>query len=38
MDMEGNNPNIDEVDARVEENGRLRGPVDWVFPAWIIYI
>ena len=38
MDMERNNPNIDEVDARVEENGRLRGPVDWVFPAWMIYI
>jgi len=38
MDMEGNNPNIDEVDTRVEKNGRLRGPVDWVFPAWMIYI
>jgi len=38
MDMERNNPNIDEVDARVEENGKLRGPVDWVFPAWMIYI
>jgi hypothetical protein len=38
MDMEESNPNIDEVDARVEENGRLRGPVDWVFPAWMIYI
>jgi hypothetical protein len=37
MDMEGNNPN-DEVDARVEEDGRLLGPVDWVFPAWVIYI
>jgi hypothetical protein len=37
MGMEKNNPNIDEVDARVESGG-LRGPVDWVFPAWMIYI
>jgi hypothetical protein len=37
MDMEGNN-SIDEVDVRIEEDGRLRGPVDWVFPAWMIYI
>ena len=38
MDTERNNPNIDEVNARVEENGKLRGPVDWVVPAWMIYI
>jgi len=25
MDMERNRPSIDEVDARVEEYGRLRG-------------
>jgi len=37
MGMEKNNPNIDEVNARVE-SGKLRGPVDWVFPAWEIYI
>ena len=37
MGMEKNNPNIDKVDARVESGG-LRGPVDWVFPAWEVYI
>jgi len=36
--MEKNNPNINEVNAHVEKKGKLRGPVDWVFPAWMIYI
>jgi hypothetical protein len=31
-------PVLDEVLAAVEKNGRLHGPVDWVFPAWIIYV
>jgi hypothetical protein len=26
-------PVLDEVLAAVERNGRLHGPVDWVFPA-----
>jgi len=37
VDMGKNDPNIDEVNARVESGG-LRGPVDWVFPAWEVYI
>ncbi len=24
--------------AAVERNGRLRGPVDWVFPAWMLFV
>jgi hypothetical protein len=26
-------PTLEEVLAAVERNGKLRGPVDWVFPA-----
>ena len=39
MNMENDkDPNTDEVLAAVERDGRLHGPVDWVFPAWITYI
>jgi hypothetical protein len=31
-------PTVEEVLAAVERDGRLHGPVDWVFPAWITYI
>jgi hypothetical protein len=31
-------PSLDEVLAAVERNGKLRGPADWVFPAWIAYV
>ncbi|MFP3349309.1 MAG: hypothetical protein RXN90_08285 [Thermoproteus sp.] len=31
-------PSLDEVLAAVERDGKLRGPADWVFPAWIIYV
>jgi len=31
-------PNTDEVLTAVERGGVLRGPVDWVFPAWEVYI
>jgi hypothetical protein len=31
-------PSIEEVLERVSRRGILRGPVDWVFPAWIAYI
>jgi len=31
-------PSLDEVLAAVERNGKLHGPVDWAFPAWIIYV
>jgi len=31
-------PVLDEVLAAVEKNGRLHGPVDWVFPAWMLYV
>jgi hypothetical protein len=27
-----------EVLAAMEKNGKLCGPVDWVFPAWITYV
>jgi len=37
MGMGKNDPNIDKVNARIE-SGVLRGPVDWVFPAWEVYI
>jgi len=30
-------PSLDEVLAAVERNGRLHGPVDRVFPAWVTY-
>jgi len=31
-------PSLDEVLAAVGRNGKLRGPADWAFPAWITYI
>jgi hypothetical protein len=31
-------PTIEEVLEQVSTRGVLRGPVDWVFPAWTIYV
>ncbi len=31
-------PTLEEVLEEVSTRGVLRGPVDWVFPAWIAYI
>jgi hypothetical protein len=31
-------PTIEEVLEQVSRRGVLRGPVDWVFPAWMTYI
>jgi len=31
-------PALDGVLAAVERNGKLHGPVDWVFPAWRLYV
>ena len=31
-------PTLEEVLEQVSTHGVLRGPVDWVFPAWIIYV
>jgi hypothetical protein len=31
-------PVIEEVLEHVSNHGVLRGPVDWVFPAWIAYV
>jgi hypothetical protein len=31
-------PTIEEVLEEVSTRGVLRGPVDWVFPAWIAYV
>jgi hypothetical protein len=31
-------PSIEEVLEQVSTRGVLRGPVDWVFPAWMLYI
>jgi hypothetical protein len=31
-------PSIEEVLEQVSRRGVLRGPVDWVFPAWMTYI
>jgi hypothetical protein len=31
-------PAIEEVLERVSRRGVLRGPVDWVFPAWMLYV
>jgi hypothetical protein len=30
-------PTLEEVLERVSTRGVLRGPVDWVFPAWMLY-
>jgi len=31
-------PTIEEVLEHVSTRGVLRGPVDWVFPAWMLYV
>jgi hypothetical protein len=31
-------PTLEEVLEEVSRRGVLRGPVDWVFPAWIAYV
>ena len=31
-------PTIEEVIEQVSTHGVLRGPVDWVFPAWMLYV
>jgi len=31
-------PTIEEVLEEVSRHGILRGPVDWVFPAWVLYV
>ena len=31
-------PALEEVLKQVSRRGVLRGPVDWVFPAWILYV
>jgi hypothetical protein len=31
-------PSIEEVLEQISRRGVLRGPVDWVFPAWMTYI
>ncbi len=31
-------PTIEEVLEQVSRRGVLRGPVDWVFPSWMLYI
>jgi len=31
-------PTLEEVLEEVSTSGVLRGPVDWVFPAWMLYV
>jgi hypothetical protein len=31
-------PTPEEVLEQVSRRGVLRGPVDWVFPAWMLYV
>jgi len=31
-------PTIEEVLEQVSTRGVLRGPADWVFPAWVVYV
>jgi len=31
-------PTVEEVLEQVSKHGVLRGPVDWVFPAWMLYV
>ena len=31
-------PTIEEVLEQASRRGVLRGPVDWVFPAWMLYV
>ncbi|MFZ8841360.1 MAG: hypothetical protein ACO2PM_21045 [Pyrobaculum sp.] len=34
----GKPPTLEEVLKQVSNHGVLRGPVDWVFPAWMLYV
>jgi hypothetical protein len=31
-------PTLEEMLEQVSRRGVLRGPVDWVFPAWMLYV
>jgi len=31
-------PTVEEVLEQVSRHGVLRGPVDWAFPAWMLYV
>jgi len=31
-------PTLEEVLEQVSRRGVLRGPVDWIFPAWMLYV
>jgi hypothetical protein len=31
-------PTLEEMFEQVSRHGVLRGPVDWVFPAWMLYV
>jgi len=31
-------PSIEEVLEQVSTSGVLRGPADWIFPAWRLYV
>jgi hypothetical protein len=31
-------PTLEEVLEQASTRGVLRGPVDWVFPAWVTYV
>ncbi len=31
-------PTLEDVLEEVSTSGVLRGPVDWVFPAWMLYV
>ena len=31
-------PTLEEVLKQVSTRGVLRGPVDWVFPAWMLHV
>ncbi len=31
-------PTLEEALEQVSRHGVLRGPVDWVFPAWMLYV
>jgi len=31
-------PTLEEVLEQISTRGVLRGPVDWVFPAWMLYV
>ncbi|MFZ8812071.1 MAG: hypothetical protein ACO2PN_28715, partial [Pyrobaculum sp.] len=31
-------PTLEEALDQISKRGVLRGPVDWVFPAWVLYV